>query len=75
MDTLCQELQTFGLTQYEAKTYLALLRLGRSNAYKVSKTAGVPRTRIYDILNALAEYSATRSLRIWDIYFEKNSFV
>ena len=55
MDTLCQELQAFGLTQYEAKTYLALLRLGRSNAYKVSKTAGIPRTRIYDILDALVE--------------------
>ncbi len=55
MDALCQELQSFGLTQYEAKTYLALLRLGRSNAYKISKTAGIPRTRIYDILDTLAE--------------------
>jgi sugar-specific transcriptional regulator TrmB len=52
-DSLLTNLQNFGLTQYEAKTYVALLSTGTSNAYKISKAAEIPRTRIYDILDSL----------------------
>lgn len=48
-------LQNLGLTQYEAKTYIALLIIGTSNAYKISKKAEIPRTRVYDILDSLAQ--------------------
>lgn len=52
-ELLVTNLQNFGLTQYEAKTYITLLHIGTSNAYKISKSAEIPRTRIYDILNVL----------------------
>lgn len=52
-ESLFSHLQNFGLTQYEAKAYTALLSIGTSNAYKVSKASEIPRTRIYDILNSL----------------------
>lgn len=52
-ELLVSNLQHFGLTQYEAKAYIALLNIGTSNAYKISKAAEIPRTRIYDILDAL----------------------
>ncbi len=53
-ESLLANLQNFGLTQYEAKTYTALLSLGTANAYKISKKAEIPRTRIYDILDSLS---------------------
>lgn len=52
-ESLITKLQNFGLSQYEAKTYVALLSIGKSNAYNVSKTSGVPRARIYDTLESL----------------------
>lgn len=52
-ELLVNNLQDLGLTQYEAKTYITLLNIGTSNAYKISKLSGIPRTRIYDILQSL----------------------
>jgi len=46
-------LQNFGLNQYEAKAYVALIKIGAANAYKISKESGIPRARIYDILESL----------------------
>lgn len=48
-------LQRFGFTQYETKAYVALVSGGPSNAYSVSKASGVPRARIYDILESLVQ--------------------
>ena len=44
-----------GLTEYEARVYVALLRLGTGTAREIAETAGVPRTRIYDSVEALSE--------------------
>lgn len=52
-ESLFIKLQNFGLNQYEAKAYVALLSTGTSNAYNVSKASGIPRARIYDTLEAL----------------------
>lgn len=53
-ESLFVKLQNFGLNKYEAKAYVALLSTGTSNAYNVSKTSGIPRARIYDTLEVLA---------------------
>jgi sugar-specific transcriptional regulator TrmB len=53
MNDLWERLQMFGLTQYEAKAYIALVSLGTTNAYQASKVSGIPRARIYDTLEAL----------------------
>lgn len=42
-----------GLTDYESKTYLSLLKRSSFSATKLSKASDVPRTRIYEILENL----------------------
>lgn len=48
-------LEQLGLSQYEAASYVALLRLGKGTAREISETADVPRTRIYDAVERLQE--------------------
>lgn len=50
-----EQLQEFGLNKNESKTYLALLKLGESQAGEISKKAQVNRTNIYDALERLIE--------------------
>ena len=52
---MIEQLTQLGLTSYEAKAYLALMRRGSSTAAQVSRLAGVPRQRIYDVLASLVE--------------------
>ena len=47
------KLKEASLTNYEAKSYLALLGLGASTGMEISKKSGVPKTRVYDILEGL----------------------
>jgi HTH-type transcriptional regulator, sugar sensing transcriptional regulator len=53
MATMVQRLVDVGLTEYEAKAYLALLQLGPATGYQVAKESGVPRSTIYEILAKL----------------------
>jgi len=46
-------LGTLGLTTYEARAYLALLRRDSSTAMEVARLAELPRQRIYDVLATL----------------------
>ena len=52
---MMNELLEFGLTQTEAKLYLALLELGPSLAGVLSRKAGVHRRSVYDALDRLME--------------------
>jgi len=47
------ELVFLGLTEYEAKAYVALVGMGEGSARQISDASGVPRPRIYDILELL----------------------
>jgi HTH-type transcriptional regulator, sugar sensing transcriptional regulator len=49
------QLTRLGLTSYEAKAYLALVRRDSSTAAEVARLAGVPRQRVYDVLATLVE--------------------
>ncbi len=55
MEKLVQQLKAVGFTEYEAKSYISLVKLGTVTAYQVSKDSGIPRARIYDILKNLVE--------------------
>lgn len=55
MEELIHKIQTLGFNKYEAKSYVSLVRQGTSSAYQVSKDSGVPRARIYEVLNDLEE--------------------
>lgn len=50
-----EDLQEFGLSNTEAKIYLALVQLNRSQAGGITKKSGVNRTNVYDALERLIE--------------------
>ena len=48
-----EKMMEYGLTEYEARTYLALLHLGVASARDVANLSRVPRTKIYSVLDDL----------------------
>jgi Cd2+/Zn2+-exporting ATPase len=52
MDVIDQLLR-LGLTEYESKVYVALLREHPASGYQLSKSAGVPRSMVYEALGRL----------------------
>lgn len=48
-------LQTLGLTEWEARAYLALLVDAPLSGYGVAKRSGIPRSKIYEVLRSLTE--------------------
>jgi len=60
MESVVEKLQRVGLTEYEAKAYLALLNTHLSTATKVSEKSNVPRTKIYSVLESLERKSWVR---------------
>jgi sugar-specific transcriptional regulator TrmB len=55
MDHLIEPLQNLGLTEKEAKVYLALLQLGPSTPYRIAVKAGIKRPTAYVIAEELVE--------------------
>ncbi len=53
MDQAIENLLQLGLKEYEAKIYVALVGLGEANVRSIHEVSGVPRPRVYDVLNAL----------------------
>lgn len=53
MKNFIEQLTNIGLTEYEAKAYYAMLQKSGLSASELSKLAGVPRTRIYEVVNNL----------------------
>ena len=53
VEPLLKELTGFGLTTYEAKCYTVLIRKREMTAVEISKIGGVPRSRIYEVLENL----------------------
>ncbi len=50
---LTEALTKLGLSQYQAKVYSALASLGPSDVADIQKASGVPRTKIYEVLDQL----------------------
>lgn len=55
-------LMSLGFTEYEAKTYVALLRTSPATGYQISKDAGIPRSMVYEALGRLANRGAVLTL-------------
>ena len=49
------ELQKIGLSEYESKVYIALVRYGALDGKKLSKLSNVPQSKIYEVLYRLEE--------------------
>ncbi len=54
MDTLINLLKNYGFTESESKTYISLLQSGAKTGYEISKMSGVPRSKIYNVLESLS---------------------
>lgn len=54
-EDLSELLTHLGFTEYEAKTYLALLQQPPLTGYAVARASGVPRSKIYEVLGNLVE--------------------
>lgn len=50
-----QKLKSFGLTEYQARAYLALLDLGAATGSQIPAHSRVPRTRVYETMQQLHE--------------------
>jgi sugar-specific transcriptional regulator TrmB len=57
-DNALTDLKRLGFTEYEARTYLQLLRQNPATAYELSKSTGVPRPNTYNALEALSKRGA-----------------
>jgi Cd2+/Zn2+-exporting ATPase len=55
---LIEQLGGLGLTEYESKVYLALLRHYPATGYQLSKDAGIPRSMVYEALGRLENRGA-----------------
>jgi len=53
--TIITKLSEIGLSEYEAKAYLALLRSNPSTAYEIAKESGIPTSKIYQVIHKLTE--------------------
>ncbi|MCR4401398.1 MAG: TrmB family transcriptional regulator [Firmicutes bacterium] len=66
MDALAA-LASLGFTEYEAKTYVALLRASPATGYQISKEAGIPRSMVYEALGRLVNKGAVLTLQHGDV--------
>jgi sugar-specific transcriptional regulator TrmB len=55
MKTIILEIMELGLSEYEAKAYLSLLRENPATAYEIGKSSGIPTSKIYEVLKKLTE--------------------
>jgi len=55
---LAAELQALGFSDYEARTYIALLQASPATAYEISKLAGLPRANTYGALESCTQKGA-----------------
>jgi sugar-specific transcriptional regulator TrmB len=53
-DNIFEILKNLNFTEYEAKAYIALLEESPLTGYAVAKNSGVPRSKIYEVLDSLA---------------------
>jgi sugar-specific transcriptional regulator TrmB len=56
-------LRALGLSLYEARIYVGLLRHGPQNGNEVSKSAGIPSSKVYSTLERLAGKGIVHSVR------------
>ena len=53
-DGVVDRLRALGMSLYEAKIYVGLLRHGPQNGNEVSKSAGIPSSKVYSTLERLS---------------------
>ena len=67
---LVKALNDFGLTGYEAKTYLALLEIHPAHGNDISRRSGVPGPKIYETLDRLKQKGLVAALETTPVTYE-----
>jgi sugar-specific transcriptional regulator TrmB len=62
-DELLRALHASGLSLYEARIYLGLLRHGAQNGNELSRSARVPSSKVYAVLDKLADEGIVHAIR------------
>ncbi|MFW5950269.1 MAG: TrmB family transcriptional regulator, partial [archaeon] len=52
---LIETLEKVGLSPYQSKAYVTVLKLGSATATTIAEKSGVPESRIYDVLRDLED--------------------
>ena len=60
---IIDRLREIGLTEYEARAYVALLHSNPVTAYEAAKNAGIPTSKIYQVMARLIEKGAAIEVR------------
>jgi sugar-specific transcriptional regulator TrmB len=55
MNDIISKMTNIGLSEYESKVYLRLLRGSPATAYETAKASGVPTSKIYEVLKKLVD--------------------
>ena len=62
-DDIVSRLRVLGMSLYEAKVYVGLLQHGPQNGNELSKSAGLPSSKVYSTLEKLASLGIVHSVR------------
>jgi hypothetical protein len=62
-DELVRALRASGMSLYEARIYLGLLRHGPQNGNELSRSARVPSSKVYSVLGTLADEGIVHAIR------------
>jgi len=71
-ETLRTALEKTGITQYEADAYIALIEYGTATVSEIADSSDVPQSRIYDIVENLAEKGYVQTYRGENLTIEAN---
>lgn len=63
MSDTADHLQILGLTEWESRAYLALLKASPATGYGIAKLSGVPRAKVYEVLASLERKRAVEVAR------------
>ena len=61
-DAVVDQLRALGLSLYEARIYVGLLRVGAQNGNELSKTSGVPSSKVYSTVEKLTGLGIVHSI-------------
>ncbi len=62
MKTAVSNLTLIGLTDYEAKAYIALLKENPLTAYEIAKISGIPSSKVYEVVKKLESRQMVQSI-------------
>lgn len=59
---ISERLSQLGFSDYEARSYIALLAKNPASAYEIAKSSGIPTSKIYEVLARLTEKKVVSTL-------------